>query len=83
MTLWSARVGSQLDPAVWDFLRGDDAELLPYDLRATLQHAERLHAAGILDDQELAEVAEKLAEKILLQLFCGFLSGLRVLRGFP
>ncbi len=46
---------------MWEFLRGDDAELLPYDLQATLLHAERLHAAGILDDAELAEVTEKLA----------------------
>ncbi|MGN6797001.1 MAG: argininosuccinate lyase [Gaiellaceae bacterium] len=61
MTVWSGRVGGELAPAVWDFLRGDDAELLPYDLQATLLHAERLHAAGILDDVELAEVTEKLA----------------------
>jgi argininosuccinate lyase len=45
---------------VWEFLRAEDAELLPYDLQATLLHAQRLHAAGILDDAELAEVTEKL-----------------------
>jgi argininosuccinate lyase len=61
VTVWSGRVGGRLAPEVWDFLRGDDAELLPYDLQATLLHAERLHASGILDDAELAEVAEKLA----------------------
>jgi argininosuccinate lyase len=61
VTVWSGRVGGELAPAVWDFLRGDDAELLPYDLQATLLHAQRLHAAGILDDAELAEVTEKLA----------------------
>jgi argininosuccinate lyase len=38
------------------FLRGDDAELLPYDCEGTLLHARRLHAAGILDDAELREV---------------------------
>ena len=59
--MWSGRVGGELAPEVWEFLRGDDAELLPYDLQATLLHAERLHAAGILDDAELAEVTEKLA----------------------
>ena len=59
--LWSGRVGGELAPEVWDFLRADDAELLPYDLQATLLHAQRLHAAGILDDAELAEVADKLA----------------------
>ena len=61
MTVWSGRVGGRLAPEVWEFLRGDDAELLPYDLQATLLHAERLHAAGILDDVELAEVAEQVA----------------------
>jgi argininosuccinate lyase len=62
VTVWSGRVGGELAPAVWDFLRGDDAELLPYDLQATLLHAQRLHAAGILDDAELADVTQRLAE---------------------
>jgi argininosuccinate lyase len=61
VTLWAGRVGAQLAPEVWDFLRADDAELLPYDVAGTLLHAERLHAAGYLDDAELAEVREKLA----------------------
>jgi argininosuccinate lyase len=61
MTLWAGRVGVGLDPAVWEFLHADDAELLPYDLQATLLHAERLHAAGILDADELADVREKVA----------------------
>jgi argininosuccinate lyase len=60
--LWSGRVGGELAPEVWAFLRAEDAELLPYDLQATLLHAERLHAAGILDDPELAEVTETLAQ---------------------
>jgi argininosuccinate lyase len=54
-------VGGELAPEVWSFLRADDAELLPYDLEATLVHARRLHAAGILDDSELAEVEDRLA----------------------
>jgi argininosuccinate lyase len=45
---------------VWSFLRADDAELLPYDLEATLLHAQRLHAAGILDDDELADATARL-----------------------
>ena len=61
LTLWAGRVGTGLAPEVWEFLRADDAELLPYDLQATLLHAGRLHAAGILDDDELADVTEKLA----------------------
>jgi argininosuccinate lyase len=60
-TLWAGRVGTKLAPEVWSFLHADDAELLPYDLRATLQHAGRLHAAGILDDDELADVTDRLA----------------------
>jgi argininosuccinate lyase len=56
VTLWAGRVTGELAPEVWDFLRGDDAELLPYDVAATLEHAKRLHAAGILDDAELADV---------------------------
>ena len=55
MTLWSGRVGGSLDPAVWAFLHADDARLLPYDCEASFQHAQRLHAAGLLSDAELAE----------------------------
>jgi len=61
VTLWAGRVGTELAPEVWDFLRADDDELLPYDVEATLLHAKRLHAAGFLDDAELAEVRETLA----------------------
>jgi argininosuccinate lyase len=61
VTLWSGRVAGELAPEVWEFLRADDAELLPYDVEGTLLHAKRLHAAGILDDVELAEVRETLA----------------------
>lgn len=62
MTLWSGRVETELAPEVWDFVRTEDAELLPYDCRGTLQHARRLHAAGILDDEEFAEAEQRLAE---------------------
>jgi argininosuccinate lyase len=61
MTLWSGRVGSSLDPAVWEFLHAADAELLPYDCEATYQHAERLHGAGLLTDEELSCVETRLA----------------------
>jgi argininosuccinate lyase len=62
MTLWSGRVGRELDPAVAAFLRADDAELLPYDCEATALHAHRLRAAGVLDDAELAEVESRLRQ---------------------
>jgi argininosuccinate lyase len=61
VTLWAARVGTELAPEVWEFLKADDDPLLRYDVQGTLLHAERLHAAGLLDDAELAEVRETLA----------------------
>ena len=61
MTLWSGRVEAGLAPEVWAFLKADDAELLPYDVAATRQHAGRLHAAGLLTDDEFAEASERLA----------------------
>jgi argininosuccinate lyase len=61
LTLWGGRVEGRLAPEVWEFLRAHDAELLPYDCEGTLQHARRLHAAGLLTSDELAEVEEILA----------------------
>jgi argininosuccinate lyase len=62
VTLWSGRTGgARLAPEVVEFLRGDDAELLPYDCDGTLMHARRLAAAGILTAEELAEVERGLA----------------------
>ena len=61
MTLWAGRVGTELAPEVWEFLKADDDPLLRYDVQGTLLHAERLHAAGLLEDGELAEVRETLA----------------------
>jgi argininosuccinate lyase len=61
VTLWSGRVGGELAPEVWEFLRANDAELLPYDVEGTLIHAHRLHAAGLLTEDELAEVEQALA----------------------
>ncbi len=61
MTLWSGRVASGLAPEVWEFLRADDWELLPYDCQATLLHAERLHAAELLTSDELSQVRDRLS----------------------
>ena len=60
MTLWSGRVDTNVGQAVWDFLRADDAELLPYDCIATRVHARRLHEGGLLSDAELADVESAL-----------------------
>jgi argininosuccinate lyase len=63
MTLWSGRTGgARLAPEVAEFLRGEDAELLPYDCEGTLMHARRLHAGGVLADEELAEVERRLQQ---------------------
>jgi argininosuccinate lyase len=62
VTLWSGRVGEELAPEVRDFLKADDAELLPYDCRATLVHARRLAAAGLLSPDELEETERVLSE---------------------
>jgi len=62
VSLWASRVEGPLETAVWEFLRVDDAELLPYDCEATVEHAQRLHAAGLLTDDELAEAEGRLAE---------------------
>ena len=61
MTLWSGRAEGDLDPAVWELLRADDLELLPYDCAATAEHAGRLHGAGLLTADELNEVEERLS----------------------
>ena len=61
MTLWAGRVGASLAPEVWEFLRAQDDELLPYDCAATIVHAERLAAAGLLTTDELRDVEERLA----------------------
>jgi argininosuccinate lyase len=49
-------VETEVARAVWDFLRADDAELLPYDCMATRVHARRLYAGGVLSGAELADV---------------------------
>jgi argininosuccinate lyase len=61
VTLWAGRVEAHLTPEVSEFLRADDAELLPYDCDATLVHARRLFAAGLFTADELAEVEQRLA----------------------
>jgi argininosuccinate lyase len=62
VTLWSGRVEAELAPEVRAFLKAEDAELLPYDLEGTKLHAQRLHAAGLLDDEELSDVERRLGE---------------------
>ena len=61
--LWSGRVRGVLAPEVERFLAAPDAELLPYDCRATAIHARRLHSAGFVSEEELAEV-----DRLLQQL---------------
>jgi argininosuccinate lyase len=62
VTLWAGRVGdTSLAPQVWELVKSEDAELLLYDVEGTRVHAVRLHAAGLLDDDELADALERLA----------------------
>jgi argininosuccinate lyase len=62
VTLWAGRVGdTSLAPQVWELVKSEDAELLLYDVEGTRRHAARLHAAGLLDDDELADALERLA----------------------
>jgi argininosuccinate lyase len=62
VTTWKSRVGQELDPSVWEFLRAGDADLLSYDCEATATHARRLAEAGILTTEELDDVEGRLAE---------------------
>jgi argininosuccinate lyase len=63
LTLWAGRVGeTALAPEVWELVKSEDAELLLYDIQGTRLHAERLHAAGLLDDDELADAMARLAD---------------------
>jgi argininosuccinate lyase len=62
VSLWAGRVEGALDAAVWEFLRAEDAELLPYDCEATTEHAQRLHAAGLLTDDELSQAESLLSD---------------------
>jgi argininosuccinate lyase len=60
LTLWASRTAERLAPEVEEFLRADDAELLPYDCAATRLHAERLHKAGLLSADELTAARDAL-----------------------
>ena len=61
MTLWSGRVEGELAPEVWELVKADDAELLAYDVEGTRLHARRLHAAGLLTDEELRSAEDALS----------------------
>jgi argininosuccinate lyase len=63
VTLWAGRVGDiSMAPEVWELMKSEDEELLLYDVAGTRLHAERLHAAGLLDDDELADALQRLSE---------------------
>ncbi len=62
MTLWAGRVQDELDPAVWELVKANDAELFPYDVEGTRLHARRLAVAGLLTAEELAAVESRLSD---------------------
>jgi argininosuccinate lyase len=66
--LWSGRVQQKLAPEVWEFVRAEDAELLPYDIEGTRLHARRLLAAGLLTTEEYDDVEQRLDGITLAQL---------------
>ena len=62
MTLWAGRVQGELDPAVWELVKANDAELFPYDVEGTRLHARRLAVAGLLTPEELAAIESRLSD---------------------
>jgi len=62
VTLWAGRVQGELDPAVWELVKANDAELFPYDVEGTRLHARRLAVAGLLTGEELAAIESRLSE---------------------
>jgi argininosuccinate lyase len=61
VTLWAGRVGTELAPEVWAFLRAQDNDLFAYDVAATAIHGFRLHTAGLLTDDEIDDIQERLS----------------------
>jgi argininosuccinate lyase len=62
LTLWAGRVQGELDPAVWELVKANDADLFPYDVEGTRLHARRLAVAGLLTAEELAAVESRLSD---------------------
>jgi argininosuccinate lyase len=62
LTLWAGRVQGELDPAVWELVKANDAELFPYDVEGTRLHARRLAVAGLLTAEELAAIESRLSD---------------------
>ena len=62
--LWDK--GAPLDARVLQFTAGEDygldERLVPYDVRASIAHAEMLHSRGLLDAADLAAICEGLQQ---------------------
>ena len=60
--IWKKQGAAQTDPAVMEFLAGEDVQLdralLLFDLQATAAHVGGLVGAGILDDDEAARLRD-------------------------
>jgi argininosuccinate lyase len=63
--LWQTK-GARLDPLIEQFTIADDylidQKLVPYDLKASLSHAQMLKQMGIITDQELKDATKGFAE---------------------
>jgi argininosuccinate lyase len=64
--LWDK--GEPLDERVLRYTAGEDhlldARLVPYDVRASIAHAEMLHGAGLLSAEDLAAIRDGLTELV-------------------
>ncbi|MGQ0669162.1 MAG: argininosuccinate lyase [Actinomycetota bacterium] len=60
--LWSGRFTRAPSTAARAFTRsiGFDLRLAPHDVRATIAHAEALHEAGLLEEEEASDLAKEL-----------------------
>jgi argininosuccinate lyase len=64
MKMWSGRFRQPLDPQFekWQRSFPHDRRLLPFELAASLAHANALEHAGVLSSEELAEIVKGLRE---------------------
>jgi len=64
--LWQTKANSQLHPLVEAFTVGDDyifdLQLLPYDIRASIAHAQMLYKIKVIDQNELNQAKKGLRE---------------------
>lgn len=72
--IWQTKASIKLHPMVEEFTSGEDLvwdqQLIPYDIKGSLAHAQMLYSIGILNKQEWHLLQEKL-QKLLAQYDVG------------